>query len=219
MGEPVQVGENNMSKEVMAVDFDDCIIPFDTPFRQWALTEHAIVLDKEKAVKGKFHYDEAYPESGLTSSLTGQLIDQYLAEASVETVPYDGVIEDLQMLIDFFDLQIVTARPPEHRDVTVASIERHIGAGVFSAVHTAEYNGDHKLTSKVSTYRRIDAKVAIDDADHNVNAAIEAGLIGISVQYPEHTHNGHNLHEDALVVASLKEIITLGTPRVVNGPR
>ncbi len=196
-----------MPKEVLAVDFDDCIVPFDIPFRSWLHEEHGVDLRAVKAVKGKFHYDEAYPKSGISKEQFGKFIDSYTEGFSSEAPPYPGAKEGLEQLSEVYELHIVTARPPQYRDVTEASVEQHIGVGVFEAVHTAEYNGDHKLTSKVSTFKKIGAVAAVDDADHNVNAAIGAGLKGFSIQLPEHSHNGHNLHESAIVIAGLGEIL------------
>ena len=209
------------NKEIIAVDYDDCVVPFDIPFRNWMHDEHGIDLLSVKAIEGKFHYDEAYPDSGLTAKEFTELLNQYTLTKSIETPAYEAATEGLTLLVERYDLQIVTARPPTHKAITIESVKLHF-PGIFSDVHTAEYSGDHKMTSKVSTYRKIGAFAAIDDADHNVNAAIGAGLVGISIQYPSHNHNGHNLFREAVVASNLTEVphllssLTLGSMRHNN---
>jgi hypothetical protein len=196
-----------MSKKVFAIDFDDCLVPFDVPFRAWVGKTQGIILADADCVPGKFHYDDAYPNSGLTGDDFGVLIDDYTKTASVDIEPYEMVLESLKILSEFFSLHVVTARPPKHLNVLMGSIDRHFGSGFFDGVHAVGSQDGHKRTTKIDAYNEISAVAAIDDADHNVNAAISVGLTGFSIQYPDHKHNGHSLSPDALVVRSFKEVI------------
>ena len=194
-------------KEVFAVDFDDCVIPFDAPFRAWIQTETGITLHTDDVVPGKFHYDEAYPDCGLLKEDFAQLIDNYITNASADVPPGEGTVEALEQLSEVFELHIVTARPHQHLEVTRQSVYQHFGEHIFNGIHTAEFNGDHSTTSKVTIYKKIGAIATVDDADHNINAAIKAGMIGISLQHPDHHHNGHTLPPTAITVSSLSEIL------------
>lgn len=196
-----------MSKEVLAVDYDDCLVPFQDAFKTWLLGAHGHDLYNHTPVPGKFHYDEAYPDCGIDASSFSSYIEQYTEEASIDTAPYGGVEEALTELAEYYELHVVTARAQKYRNVTERAIEKYFGGDLFQGVHTAEFNGSHKKISKVSMYRYIGATATVDDADHNINAAIEVGMRGFSIQYPDHSHNGHSLHPEAVVVASFDDIV------------
>ena len=161
-----------MDKEVFAVDYDDCLVPFQDAFKTWLRDTHGHDLCQHTPVLGKFHYDEVFPDSGIAADSFSRFIDQYTEEASIDTAPYEGVHEALVELAELYELHIVTARAPKYRAITEQAAEKYFGSNVFEAVHTAEFTGNHKETSKVSMYRHIGATATVDDADHNINAAV-----------------------------------------------
>lgn len=196
-----------MRKPVLVLDFDDCLIPTDVPLREWITREKGIDLVSVKRVPGKFMYEEAFPDSGLTATIATSLVDEYIATASINTLPFEKVIETLEELHRHFELHVVTARPDIHHDVTLKSVEKHFKPGLITDVHSVGGSGHTKHTTKEQKYRELHAVATVDDGDHNVNTAIEAGLLAFSLQHPTHEHNGMALHADAIVITDFSEML------------
>lgn len=196
-----------MIGDVFALDKDDCFKPFTIPFLNFVYNETGVLLKPEDGVPGKYHFDEAHPECGITSDEFTTMIDTFILEHSAEVEPFPDAMNAIQALANITDIHLVTARDPKYKDVTLSSIDRHIGLQYFKDVHVMGSNDSYKKVTKVDTYVAIGASSTADDADHNINAAIDAGLKAFSVQYNGLFHGGHDLDPRAIVVSSLSEIL------------
>lgn len=204
-------------RETFGLDLDDCVSPFDAPFRLWLEEEKGIYLVDR--VEGQFAYSEAYPGQ-ITEREAIDLIKEFTWEASVDMMkPYPGAVEAIEEISTQLDIHVITARPKAERAPTQTLVDKYIGEYVV-ALHMPNTGDEHSTASKATVCNEIGAIAHVDDSDSNVWKVIEGtngATKGLLLKDEEHVHNGAVVHEDAIIIPDLMTVARMNEYRQEEG--
>lgn len=192
-------------KEVIAVDADEILAAFLEHFLIFHNSRYKTNLVKEDVLT--FKLEDLF---GIQEKEVLRRMDEYYEEEHVfgiETVP--GSIEGVSTLLERgYELQIITARPPIYKQITVEWVEKHFPKK-FNQIHFAfnPFNKNSERLTKAQICKQIGAKVLIDD---NLVNALDCAANGITVYLMDAPWNKHtDLPENIIRVKSWDEITSL----------
>lgn len=179
--------------KTIAVDLDDTLIGFIEPFVNWlnsTYEDSEYELHKITSYKIRDVYHE--PHVDWEQRLHAFVESQFQHEHP----PLPHAKETLALLGDSYRLIVVTARPETQREYTENWLVQEF-PGVFDSVHMrTNFSATH---DKGRVCTRLGAAVLIDDAVHNIDAAISSGVRGILFgDYPMQHNYIQDHHERAL---------------------
>jgi uncharacterized HAD superfamily protein len=168
----------NLSKPIIAVDFDDVIADFNRAF---------LAYHNENFGTNVAYSDITTFELGLFYGIDeGLLVDRiiHFCHTFHETIkPIDGIKSTILELSKTYDLQIVTSRGDALNQVTQNWVDKWFPE-TFSAIHFVNKHPSEQRPGKSPICKSIGALVLIDDALHNVTNAVENGLMAILMDCP-----------------------------------
>jgi len=181
-------------KKVIAVDADEILAAFLDHFLFFHNTRYKTNLGKNDIFS--FRMEELF---GINEEEVLRRIDEYYAARLIlDIVPVEGAIEGVNALLDKgYELQIVTARPPSYKHLTVEWVERHFPKK-FNQIHFAfnPFNKNSERLTKAQVCKQIGAEVLIDDSIVNARDCAENGI----TVYLMHTNWNKDEHLPANII-------------------
>lgn len=192
-----------MSKRVLAVDFDDVLLPFDEGFIAYHNTNFGTEVRHEHSVEYASH-----TLFGIDRRTKLDRVNEFCAsDAHANLVPVKGSFTAVQSLRQQFDLQIVTSRPERAAD----SVHNWLGRNFpdcFSRVHFMNHVDPHEgavVRAKGEVCRELDVIGLIEDAPTN---ALNAANLGVQVYLFDRFWNQEVApHQNITRVHSWEEIV------------
>lgn len=192
-------------KKVIAVDADEILAAFLEHFLIYHNSRYETNLSKADVFSFKLEELFGIPEDEVLSRM-----NSYYEEGEVlkiEVVP--GAIEGVNNLLKKgYELQIITARPPFYKEVTVEWVGKHF-PDKFKQIHFAfnPFNKNSEKLTKAQICKQIGAKVLIDD---NLVNALDCAKNGILVYLMDAPWNQvEDLPSNIVRVKSWSEIVSL----------
>jgi uncharacterized HAD superfamily protein len=191
------------TKPIIAVDADEILAAFIEHFLIYHNEKYQTDVSKDKVFTFKletlFNIDETLVLSRMN--------EYYDNREVLKIEPVEGSIEGInQLLKKGYELQIVTARPPFYKELTVEWVEKHF-PDKFQQIHFAfnPYNRNSEKMTKAQICKQIGAKVLLDD---NLVNALDCASNGITVYLMDAPWNQtDDLPENIIRVKSWKEIV------------
>jgi 5'(3')-deoxyribonucleotidase len=202
-----------MSKKIIAIDLDEVLSPFVLPLVDWHNKVYETAYHFEQFVT--YDFSEIW---GGTKENTVLLCDKFHNSRHIDDIhPVQGAQESLNLLKQQFDLVLVTSRPSQHREYTLAWINRHL-PNIFSDVVLCNHWTNVGVAIKKSEVcQKINAQYFIDDLPFYVedvaNCGIQSFLFG---DYPWN-RAAQIIHPNVKRVSSWTEIVNLLSPMLVSG--
>lgn len=192
-----------MERPTIAIDLDDTLIPFIEPFIRWLneTYDDAVKYELEKITS--YRIRDVYTEPSIDWDAR---LDQFVESQFQHTMsPFDESKNILQQLAENSRLIIVTARPEMHRTYTEQWLDKEF-PGLFDGLYMrTHYSATHNK-GEVCNY--LGAKVLVDDAVHNIDAANRHGVEGILYgDYPMQRDFLSDQHRRALNWAEVGKIL------------
>ena len=164
-----------MSKKVIAVDFDDVLMHFNTSF----LTFHNRLFGTNLIYENLTRYDDWEVVYGCDKETMAKRAKHFYHSPDHMLVPpVSGAVEAIKFLSETYSLQIVTSRPDSTRSPTLKWLDNHV-KDLFHDFHfTNIYAGaiDTKPKAKSEVCREIGAVLLIDDAMKHAQDVAESGI-------------------------------------------
>ena len=163
-----------MNKPIGAIDCDDTAGEFTVRFLNNVNSEDGTDYSVE-------HIIDHDLSKGLGGSMSRDWYPRILEFAEVEResdpiVPKEGAVYAIGRLAVRYELVIITARPPEHRDIVEAFVETYLSDYVSDIITR---DGEHSLFDKGEIIDHINAEFLLDDHFAHVDSAIKRGRKGI----------------------------------------
>jgi 5'(3')-deoxyribonucleotidase len=162
-------------KPVIAVDVDDVLMPLTPHFVKHLNARHGT---SHRAEDNKdFFYDISFGFTREQVEAELKVFGDSDEHAAVR--PIDGAIAALQKLQEKYDIHVITARGNHWRRTTEAWLHRMFPA-TFEHIHFLYDPSDDTVhVPKSAICKQIGATVMIDDAVHNIEDCVSAGIRGI----------------------------------------
>lgn len=164
--------------EKLAIDLDDVIYPFTTEFMKFINKK----LGVNKTIKDCLVYSLA-----VTYGISDQQIYDFIAmfmdtRDSKNALPISGAWPTLNILKEYYDIHIVTARPRASDIYTRTWLNKDF-KGFYSDIHYCSffnlYGNDEIKLSKTDVCKELGACCLIDDNVWNVTDYHKAGFLSI----------------------------------------
>lgn len=166
-----------MSREVIAIDIDEVLsseVDAIIAFSNQRLGQH-LTYDDFKA-PGEYwgYYERLWADSGEDPS---QLFNEFLnSEHKSGQVIRQQVLEILKELKVKYELEIITSRTNDFKEITLQMIEE-FSPSIFNDIHFVElWNEPDLKATKAHICKEIGAGYLIDDSVEHCNIAAEAGI-------------------------------------------
>jgi 5'(3')-deoxyribonucleotidase len=187
------------SKPVIAVDFDDTIVPYVAK----------LIQTYNKECGGNLKLESTYLPGELGNAKYGWMhdvngaiewINEFLARpSSLEVKPIEGASEAIKALSKRFEIKVVTGRPQSIDHLMEQWLNRHMPNTIEHVYHAGD-------TAKSVICQQIDAKYLIDDGPRYINECNEAGIEVIAFgDYPWHDRG--ELPEGVVRAKNWKEVL------------
>lgn len=169
-----------MTKEVLAIDIDEVISSEVDAIIAFTHERLGKVLTHEDfQTPGEYwgYYELLWTEADVQPSL---LFEEFLASEhkSGQTI----LQQDLEVFLRLkkrFDLQLVTSRTSDFKEITIQMLETH-SPGIFSDVHFVDLWHQPSLkATKAYICQEIGAGYLIDDSVEHCNIAAAAGITAL----------------------------------------
>ncbi|HVY01758.1 MAG TPA: hypothetical protein VHA12_03270 [Candidatus Nanoarchaeia archaeon] len=157
-------------------DIDDTKIDFIGPFVEFAGEK----LGKKIPYSSFFDYDVGRA-LGVPREKAQELLDSFYAEYFHRLTPVDGALDALRYISRFSRAWDLTARPVEHRDVTIKSIDTHFvsqGIPIENIYFCFHHNAGHGNKRKHEHATELGLDFFVEDSPQN---AVEIAGKGIPV--------------------------------------
>ncbi len=190
--------------KVIAVDADEILAAFIDHFLIYHNEKYQTKVEKEKIYSFKLD-----PIFKLTEVEFLRRMDEYYESGEVLNIlPVEGSIEGINNLLEKgYRLEIVTARPPFFKELTIEWVSKHFPKK-FEQIHFAfnPYNSNSMKITKSQICKQIGAKVLIDDNIVNAQDCAENGITVYLMDAP--WNQTEDLPENIIRVKSWMEITT-----------
>jgi uncharacterized HAD superfamily protein len=165
----------DMSKPVIAVDFDDVVLGFHDSFRDRFNRLHGTSFTYDQLT----NYDNWEKVYGLDPETMTRLAFEFYHSPDHDLIkPLPQALESITDLARDYSLQIVTSRPESVKTITLNWLERHL-PGKFSDFHfTNLYAGQtgSRIRKKSEVCKALGARAFIDDALKHVRDVASVGI-------------------------------------------
>jgi uncharacterized HAD superfamily protein len=167
----------NSLKQVLAIDYDDCIYPFTIEFTKFLNKK----LGVNKTLKDCIVY-----ELGIVYNISVEEVINNIklfmdTRAAKNALPIPGAKTVVKELSKYYDIHIVTARPEKLHIETKSWLDKDF-KGLYSNIeYCSFYSIDKKeiRKSKSDVLKEINAKCFIDDNVYNVTECHKAGFFSL----------------------------------------
>ena len=163
----------DMSKGVVAVDIDD-VLANSTEALRIVVNKHLKVnlLPEHYQIPGDYwsHYEEVWKRHGLEKRISLSDIEPMMEVNQSHVYPYDGAFQTLKFLSKYYELIVITSRPPSWRLATEQWLDANF-SGLFKEVLFTRNSKDSDHKSKGQLLVEHNASWLIDD---NVEHALSA---------------------------------------------
>jgi uncharacterized HAD superfamily protein len=197
-----------MSRPVIAFDFDDVLMSFQSGF----IAFHNRMYGTALAYEDVTSYDARAYQCNF-ETFTERVHLFYQSPDHKEVTPIPGSIEALQSLQNHYLLDVVTSRPAVVRDCTHAWTDRFF-PNVFRSLHFTNGFGatdDVPKRSKSEVCTDIGASILVDDA---LEHAVDVAQKGIPVLLPDRPWNQGSLPIGVTRIHSWDEMLSWITEHV-----
>ena len=193
----------NSSKKVVAVDADEVLAEFMEHFLMFHNARYETRFTKSEITS--FRFEEVFK---IEERDVLRRIGEFYEDQVIHNIrPVEGAEEGINSLIDKgYQLEIITARPPYYRQITVDWVEKHF-PGKFEQIHFAfnPFNINSERLTKAEICKQIGAEVLIDD---NLVNALDCADRGITVYLMDAPWNQvEELPKKVIRVKSWEEIL------------
>lgn len=174
-----------MSRQVIAIDFDDVIATFNRAYIEHHNRVHQVPRIEYDLVDS-YDFTEVY---GVDAETMAKRVRTFCLMHHDDIVPWKGVKEALAALSQDRELHVVTSRCESLTEVTEAWLVKHDLRQYFASLHFTNGFGSlypERRRSKSSVCTEIGARVLIEDAAHN---AAEVANTGVLVLLPDRPWN------------------------------
>ncbi len=191
------------SKKVIAVDADEVLAEFMEHFLMFHNLRYETQFTKSEITSFRFEEVFKIEERDVLSRIGEFYEDKVIHEIK----PVKGALAGINELLDRgYNLEIITARPPYYKKITIDWVEKHFPKK-FKQIHFAfnPFNKNSERLTKAQICKQIGAKVLIDD---NLVNALDCAENGITVYLMDAPWNKtEDLPGNVVRVGSWKEIV------------
>lgn len=196
------------TKKVIAVDFDDVLMHFNTSF----LTFHNRLFGTNLIYENLTRYDDWEIVYGCDKQTMAERAKHFYHSPDHMLVPpVSGAVEAIELLSETYSLQIVTSRPDSTRSPTLKWLDNHFPSLFHDFHFTNIYAGalNVKPKPKSEVCREIGAVLLIDDAMKHARDVAESGIPALLPDRPwnqEGEPSGvHRVHSWGEIVKWIRE--------------
>ena len=193
----------NSSKKIIGVDADEILAEFMEHFLMFHNLKYQTNFSKNEI--SSFRFEEVFKIE--EKAVLRRIGEFYEAEAVSEIKPVKGAIEGINKLLEKgYELEIITARPPYYREITVEWVEKHFPEK-FKQIHFAfnPFNKNSERLTKAQICKQIGAEVLIDDNLVNALDCAENGIMVYLMNAP--WNQTQDLPKNVVRVESWEEIV------------
>lgn len=163
-----------MSKKVLACDMDEILFPFLDNF-----LDHISNKYGTKHSRKDFSSYEFEETLGLTFDETVRRVYEFNSMNCLHIDPIEDSVNAINKLADKYDLQIITARHPQHAETTSAWIRQKYG-NVFGGIEFIGHPGAiENPKTKAEVCIEKGAIALIDDSHGHITKCAEHGIEAI----------------------------------------
>lgn len=192
-----------MAKEVLAVDIDEVLFPFVEEFIQ----HHNSTYNTEHAVEEFLTYEFQHVIQQDFEE-TVRRIFEVTSRECLHVEPIDDSIEAIRSLGERYDLEVITARSPDHEEPIRVWLEKHYGDS-FGGINFIGHPGYmERYKPKAEVCEELGAIALIDDSVSHIELCQAKEIKGILFgDYPWNQLNGNNGHSEIVRCRNWQEVL------------
>lgn len=155
----------NGKKKNIAVDLDEVLFPFVSPFCAY-INKHHLLKDRTIS-EDDFHNYNFADILNVSNERSNEIVDAFQNSDEFKNLhPIDGAVEYIKKLTKTYNLFIVTSRKIEIKEQTEAIIKKYFDGMFISITFGNQYGSNHKKKSKIDICDSLKCVLLIDD---NIN--------------------------------------------------
>lgn len=191
--------ENIKEKLRIGIDIDECIVNYAKHFLEFYNKEHYTNFSVEDFLS--FDMEKSL---GISRDYLKFIAKKYQSMGIVECLSFiDGSKNSIKNLSDDFEIFLITSRPAEIRERTIAFFARNFEEPVFRIVFSNDFDGERKKKSEICT--ELNVPILIEDRR---KYALDCAENGIKVLLMDKPWNRENCeHENIIRVRNWEEAL------------
>jgi 5'(3')-deoxyribonucleotidase len=193
-----------LKESVVAVDFDDVLLPLVHPLIEYYNANHANGADLPRSEIANFKTYNYLQWFGIPRGDISRIFDEFVSSSEFidlhRTEPSEECREVIKELSQSHKLVIISARDQKLRERTTTYVSEWF-PGCFSGIYLGNQYGENGAKrTKLQIMEQVDAHTLIDDNPDYITQVVRGGKTGILFgDYPwtsiEHHENIHRATE------------------------